>query len=293
MADAKLTALTALAQPSLDDLVYVVDDPAGTPVGKKTTAAAIFGLNQGFITGMLVTKNAAAQTIDVSAGYFYDPSSTKVISYAGATGIAVGTLNTVSNQHNQVYAYDNAGTTTIEVSVNSAPPSTTYFGKARQGGTNSNRRWIGGFLSNAAAAGALIVPQDVREVADGQISVIYLSAANTAPFRVLSAGSAAAFTAQTLVGCIPRYVAAEFNASLLLNFATTGGDDVTGSLSSDGTNTTSGARSYVFGTGGFPFTTIWHLLESATPQVYYKVAGGAVGVGPRLYIDVAGYRAAR
>jgi hypothetical protein len=39
VADAKTTALTALATPSVDDLLYIVDDPGGTPVGKKITLA--------------------------------------------------------------------------------------------------------------------------------------------------------------------------------------------------------------------------------------------------------------
>lgn len=39
MADSKLTALTALGTPADADILYVVDDPAGTPVSKKVTLA--------------------------------------------------------------------------------------------------------------------------------------------------------------------------------------------------------------------------------------------------------------
>lgn len=42
MADTKLTALTALAAASPDDILYIVDDPGGTPVSKKITVAALF-----------------------------------------------------------------------------------------------------------------------------------------------------------------------------------------------------------------------------------------------------------
>ena len=35
MANAKMTALTELTTPDKDDLVYVVDDPAGSPISKK------------------------------------------------------------------------------------------------------------------------------------------------------------------------------------------------------------------------------------------------------------------
>jgi hypothetical protein len=43
MADAKLTALTAITSASLDDIVYVVDDPGGTPASKKITIADLLG----------------------------------------------------------------------------------------------------------------------------------------------------------------------------------------------------------------------------------------------------------
>lgn len=42
MADTKLTALSAISSVSLDDLLYVVDDPAGTPVSKQATAQQLF-----------------------------------------------------------------------------------------------------------------------------------------------------------------------------------------------------------------------------------------------------------
>lgn len=41
MADAKLTALSATTSLSTDDLLYVVDDPGGTPASKKITAANV------------------------------------------------------------------------------------------------------------------------------------------------------------------------------------------------------------------------------------------------------------
>ena len=37
MADQKLTGLTALTDPAATDIIYVVDDPGGTPLSKKMT----------------------------------------------------------------------------------------------------------------------------------------------------------------------------------------------------------------------------------------------------------------
>ena len=39
MADSKITQLTATTSASTDDLIVVVDDPAGTPSTKKITVA--------------------------------------------------------------------------------------------------------------------------------------------------------------------------------------------------------------------------------------------------------------
>jgi hypothetical protein len=47
MADTKLTALTANTTPALTDILYIVDDPGGTPASQKVTLTsikALFGL---------------------------------------------------------------------------------------------------------------------------------------------------------------------------------------------------------------------------------------------------------
>jgi len=44
MADQKLTALTENTTPALTDIVYMVDDPGGSPISKKITVANILSL---------------------------------------------------------------------------------------------------------------------------------------------------------------------------------------------------------------------------------------------------------
>ena len=43
MADRKITELTALTSPNQKDLVYIIDDPTGTPASKKISLYSLFG----------------------------------------------------------------------------------------------------------------------------------------------------------------------------------------------------------------------------------------------------------
>lgn len=45
MADSKVTALTELTAVEASDLLYVVDDPGGSPIGKKATVANVLAMN--------------------------------------------------------------------------------------------------------------------------------------------------------------------------------------------------------------------------------------------------------
>lgn len=55
MADAKLSALSADATPTSDDLLYVVNDPGGTPGSKKATAANVITKAHGLSDGAVVS----------------------------------------------------------------------------------------------------------------------------------------------------------------------------------------------------------------------------------------------
>lgn len=43
MADKKITQLVALTAPAKEDLLLIVDDPAGSPISKKVTLGDVFG----------------------------------------------------------------------------------------------------------------------------------------------------------------------------------------------------------------------------------------------------------
>ena len=73
MADSKLTALGNLAAPTRDDLLYVVDDPAGAPISYKATV-------QGVISGpdlFVAASNASANSIK-NADYVCDGTADDV-----------------------------------------------------------------------------------------------------------------------------------------------------------------------------------------------------------------------
>lgn len=59
MADAKITALTALTTPAVEDVIPIVDDVAGTPITKKSTLQVIADLFAG-LTQTLIGKTLTA-----------------------------------------------------------------------------------------------------------------------------------------------------------------------------------------------------------------------------------------
>lgn len=254
-------------------------------------ATAAFGNStenvlQTYIRGLLVTKYASGNTIDVSAGACYDPSSDKVITYAGATNISVGTLG--ASQWNQVYIYDNAGTATIQVINNADPPSTVYAGTARQGGTTiTNKRWIGCFLTDGSSN---IRPYVVTESADSQIVVNYTGDNNSSPFRVLSGGTqTTTFTEVSMAAVVPKYISAEVLAVATLQMYTGSGANMY--MSNDGATINIGVILCPPAATGTPyFASIFYCpIDAATPSIYYRVGSAS---NP-AYIDVSVYKAVR
>lgn len=57
MADKKITQLVALTAPAKEDLLLIVDDPAGSPISKKVTLGDVFG----------ETAQTVFSTINISA----------------------------------------------------------------------------------------------------------------------------------------------------------------------------------------------------------------------------------
>lgn len=80
MSDSKITALTALTAPTTDDLLAIVDDPAGTPVTKKITLANLIGG-----TSALFVSNVTVQILTSASGTYTPTAGMKKVLF-----IAVG-----------------------------------------------------------------------------------------------------------------------------------------------------------------------------------------------------------
>jgi hypothetical protein len=64
MADTKLSALTADATPGLDSLLYTIDDPAGTPLSRKTAISELL-ITLGILHGASVVSVSGATTATI------------------------------------------------------------------------------------------------------------------------------------------------------------------------------------------------------------------------------------
>ena len=65
MADQKLTQLAAEATPTDDDIMYIVDDPAGVPTSKKIPLSTLFNP----LPGILTLANAGLHLLDTNASH--------------------------------------------------------------------------------------------------------------------------------------------------------------------------------------------------------------------------------
>ena len=104
MADKKITALTDLGTALADaDLFHVVDDPSGTPINKKISAANVFNNIPSFL-GMAqaseaITADASSQVANI----------TSAVTEVDATS-AVGNLSLADGAEGQIKTFINVST---------------------------------------------------------------------------------------------------------------------------------------------------------------------------------------
>jgi hypothetical protein len=232
-----------------------------------------------YIAGCLITKGTG-NTINISAGKYYDPNTAAVVTFSAVTDGNAGTLG--ASQWHQVYLIDG---TTFEVANNASPPSTAYLGSARKGGTGGERRWIGSFESDGSSNIIAMVPV---ETGSGGVRV---QRPQNSP---LSSGTATSYTSVSLTSAVPRYVTTSACLDVSFGYSTTPANDLQVQISPDGGTTDSfRARLYISGTTTNQRVTCWTTIDAASPQLHYKLTVIGGGVGPNLGINVMGFTFSR
>jgi hypothetical protein len=127
MADTELPDLTELSVPAGDDIIYIVDDPAGTPLDRKISLNRLLGM-LGFIPGgrLTLTTGVPVTTSDVTGAgtLYYTPyKHNRLRVYDGTrwkwytfSELSLA-LSLTSGKPYDIFVYDNAGTLTLEALV--------------------------------------------------------------------------------------------------------------------------------------------------------------------------------
>lgn len=118
MADAKLTALTELTTPAGGDILYIVDDPGGTPLSRKVTVANIFGN----AVRTSITPSANQVPLQVAGYSLTGSNASSLIDVAGTwnttgtpTLIKANVTNTASNAASLLLDLQVGGTSQLSV----------------------------------------------------------------------------------------------------------------------------------------------------------------------------------
>lgn len=126
MADTKLSALTADATPTTDDLIYVVNDPGGTPASRKVTIANLQGMltiteSQISDLGTYLTGN---ETITIS-GDVSGSGTTAITATIAAGAVDLSMLSATGTKDSTTFL---RGDNTFAVPASASAASTTAAG---------------------------------------------------------------------------------------------------------------------------------------------------------------------
>lgn len=126
MSDTKISALSELSVPALEDILPIVDDPAGTPATVKVPSNRYLAIGAHIVEGRLtLTSGTPVTTSDVSAAgtLYFTPFNGNRIRIFDGTRWKLYTfterslsLTITSGSNYDVFIYDNSGTLTLELS---------------------------------------------------------------------------------------------------------------------------------------------------------------------------------
>lgn len=191
MADQKLTALSALSALTGDDLLYAVDDVAGTPTSYKVTAAVVRGFtNMAHATGADADTTMAINTlyvVDMSAWATADRTYT--LPATAAVGDRIGVMVTAGDASHELILTAGSGDTLNGIA----------------GGTEWSRLFITNevvIMRCVVANATWVVEYDGRIPQKGIVRVTTAGTTNTgASLTSPSAMGSYAGTADLAIGC--------------------------------------------------------------------------------------------
>lgn len=188
MADTKLTALTALTAITADDLLYVVDDPAGSPAGKKVTAATLREFsNMAHVAITDAAVSMATNTLYVGSIAAFTADRTYTLPATAAVGDRVGIMLT-------------AGDDAYELLITAASGDTL---NGIAGGTEWSRVFITNevvIMRCVTADSTWVVEYDGRIPMQGWIELSTAVTTNTANTYVYATANSGVWTAKRNVG---------------------------------------------------------------------------------------------
>lgn len=107
MADSKTTELASLASPNQKDLLYIIDDPTGTPASRKISLRTLFGsvpANTSISGTLTVTgKNTLSSNVVVSNGIVQLSISTAVASNNATATFGAAAQGSIAWDQNYLY----------------------------------------------------------------------------------------------------------------------------------------------------------------------------------------------
>ena len=200
--DVRAAVLTGLS--TATSAVITATDTALGALGKLQAQITDNLLPQGYIDGLkMVWVSGTALTVTTGAAYI--PSLGKVLRVT--SDIPKTGLSLTASTWYHVYLYNNAGTPDIEI-VTTAPAA-AYNGTARSKTGDSSRRYVGSVKTDSGGG--------MLRFSHNGDRIFYMANPATAPFRLLSAGTATTPTSIDLSVLLPT--TSEFGMFKLTNFA--------------------------------------------------------------------------
>lgn len=249
------------------------------------------GIDPTFLRGLRLVW-VAADAIDVEPGGAYIESTGLVLNVPAKISVTGLSFSAATWYH--VYLYSNAGTPAIELSTTA--PATPYYATARSKTGDATRRYIGSVLTNSTGTPGMW--RFVSNVAGGELETTWVTTANTAPWRVLSAGTSTTPASVSIASMIPGAgIATRIAVNLIMGIVADGvmTAGVGETLVADPYATLSAEVYAKFGNAlaslqYFYLPAAWVTIRGAAIQ--YAISSDA-GVGNKLYLDLRGYAVAR